>query len=142
MKTHQVHSLEETHAVAETFAKELEKGDVIALHGDLGAGKTAFVQGLAKAMGVTSPVMSPTYTLIQEYHGRLPLTHIDVYRLHSEVDALGMGIEDYLFGETVTAIEWASKIDRLIPKDAWHITLKMSDELDARSITISKGAQV
>lgn len=140
MKTHQVHSLEETHAVAAAFSKELKAGDVIALHGDLGAGKTAFVQGLAKAMGVTSAVMSPTYTLIQEYSGIMPLTHIDVYRLHSDLDALGMGIEDYLYGDTVTAIEWASKIERLIPEEAWHITLELSDNLEERKITISKGA--
>ena len=84
---------EQTWAVAADLMESLEPGTVIALHGDLGAGKTCFIQGLAVAMGIMDPITSPTYTLIGEYEGRMKLNHIDLYRLANSVEALGIGLE-------------------------------------------------
>src|SRR5580698_446032 len=107
----------ETRSVAETLefggrlARELQRGDVIALSGELGAGKTALVKGIAHGLGITMDVTSPTFTLIHEYvGGRLPLFHVDLYRLDTVSQALAVGIEDYLNGPGVTVIEWAERI--------------------------------
>ncbi len=110
---------QETFDFARSFAAALEPGSVLALAGDLGAGKTAFTRGLAAGLGVSGEVSSPTFTLIHEYRGgRLPLFHADLYRLESEEEVLGIGLDDYLEGEGVTVIEWADKFARLIPRDA------------------------
>ncbi len=100
------------HAVADS----LHRGDVLALSGDLGAGKTHFVKGLAAGLGATVSVTSPTFTLIHEYPGgRLPLYHFDFYRLDDEDEALKIGLDEYLDGEGVCVIEWAEKFPALLP---------------------------
>lgn len=118
-------SAEETQALAATLAAELPPGTVLCLHGDLGAGKTCFVQGLARALGVRRPVGSPTFTLINEYPGKKPLAHIDLYRIRGAGDAFGLGLEDYLchYGGIV-AIEWAERAEDLLPEDCWHVRLE------------------
>ncbi len=140
---HTTHSALETAALAGRLPGLVRPGRVIALHGDLGAGKTCFIQGLARAMGVHRSVQSPTYTLVNEYLGEnnLALYHIDLYRVRSPDEALGLGLDEYLFGRGVTAIEWAERAGDLIPPDAVHITLQPGDADDERRITIEERAR-
>jgi tRNA threonylcarbamoyladenosine biosynthesis protein TsaE len=103
-------------AFGQTQASDLRRGDVLALSGDLGAGKTHFVKGLAAALGTVAAVTSPTFTLIHEYlGGRLPLYHFDFYRLEGEDEALKIGLDEYLDGDGVCVIEWADKFPYLLP---------------------------
>jgi tRNA threonylcarbamoyladenosine biosynthesis protein TsaE len=105
----------------------------LALHGELGSGKTCFVQGLAEALGVRAFVNSPTFTIINEYKGRLPLHHIDLYRVKSEREADLLGLEEYLEAEGITAIEWPENISSLLPKNTIHIYFEFVD-LNRRKI--------
>ncbi len=131
------HSVEETLRFGERLGRELQRGDVVALCGDLGAGKTALVKGIARGLGITQEVTSPTFTLVHEYPGgRLPLFHIDLYRLDNPEQALAIGIEDYLSGPGVTAIEWSEKIDSLLPATATRIRITVMDN-DARRIEVA-----
>jgi len=108
---------EATIAFGREFAAKLSAGDVLALCGDLGAGKTHFIKGLAAGLGATTEATSPTFTLIHEYPGgRLPLFHFDLYRLESEDDLLRIGFDDYLDAGGVLAIEWADKFPALLPR--------------------------
>jgi tRNA threonylcarbamoyladenosine biosynthesis protein TsaE len=112
------HSPAETFAHGRSFAAPLRKGDVIALCGELGAGKTHFVKGLAEGLGCDpDAVTSPTFTLINEYTGgRMPLFHFDLYRLESEDELLRVGLDDYLEDDGVVVIEWADKFPALLPR--------------------------
>ena len=121
-------SPEETWRLAAELADELPAGTVIALHGDLGAGKTCFIQGYAAALGIVEPITSPTYTLIGEYEGRLPLHHIDLYRLAGPEEALGLGLEEYFDVNGITAIEWAERAEGLLPPDLLHIQIVADDD--------------
>ena len=107
----QTHSPEETEAVGRKLAAQLQPGDVLGYYGDLGAGKTAFTRGLAAGLGVTEPVTSPTYTIVNEYlSGRLPLFHFDMYRLSSSDELFDIGWEDYLQRGGVCAVEWSENV--------------------------------
>ena len=122
------HSPEETFAFGRQLAAPLQAGAVLALAGDLGAGKTHLVKGLAAGLGVESEVTSPTFTLIHEYTGgKLPLYHIDLYRLDSPGDALKIGLDEYLDARGVTVIEWADKFGELIPQDARWVRIRILD---------------
>lgn len=123
-------------AWAMTWAHHLSAGTIIALHGDLGAGKTCLVQGLARGLDIQGPVHSPTFTLINEYRGRLPLYHLDLYRLRGEQDALDIGIEQYLPGDGITVIEWADRIQTLLPDQTFHVLLDHGPEPHQRTITL------
>lgn len=115
----------------------LEPFDFVALTGDLGAGKTHLVKGLAHGLGVVAEITSPTFTLIHEHtHGKIPLYHIDLYRLDSPDEALKIGLDEYLDGDGVTVIEWADKFPVLIPSGAQWISLHQLDE-DSREIITS-----
>ena len=114
-----------TRVFGRKLAARLRAGDVVALTGELGAGKTCLSQGIAAGLGVRTAVTSPTFTLINEHRGRLPLYHMDLYRLDSPVQALAIGIEEYLDGDGVTLIEWAEKITDLLPPRTIHIRLKI-----------------
>ncbi len=110
------HSAEETFALGQRLAATLRPGDIIALDGDLGAGKTHFIQGLAAGLGHTGPVTSPTFTLLHEYTGgRIPLYHLDFYRLETPEEALHIGLDEYLALPAILAIEWAGKFAHLLP---------------------------
>ncbi len=110
------HSAEDTIAHGRTMAAALRRGDVLALCGDLGAGKTHFVKGLTAGLNATAAVTSPTFTLIHEYlGGRLPVYHFDFYRLDDEDEALKIGLDEYLDGGGVCVIEWAEKFPTLLP---------------------------
>ena len=136
MRIVETHSPEETWELAAELADELGPGTVIALHGDLGAGKTCFIQGYAAALGIDEPITSPTYTLIGEYEGRLPLHHIDLYRLSGPEDALGLGLEEYFDVNGITAIEWAERAEGLLPPDLLHIQIVADDTTGTRTFRI------
>ena len=120
-------SPEETKQLAANLVDELKPGSVLALHGDLGSGKTCFVQGLAEALEVRSIVNSPTFTIINEYRGRLRLNHVDLYRLKSEADVFGIGLEELLEGDGITAIEWPEVFLQLLPEDTIHVYFEFVD---------------
>jgi tRNA threonylcarbamoyladenosine biosynthesis protein TsaE len=126
---------EETAKLGEKLGAFLKSGTVIALRGTLGAGKTCFAAGVARGLGVTERVTSPTYTIISEYEGRLPFYHIDAYRLSGDADFESLGAEDMLYGEGVTVIEWSERIPQSIPPDAWTVELDILEN-GARRIRI------
>jgi len=131
--TFESRSAAETIEVGSRLAKDLAPGDVLALHGDLGSGKTCLVKGIAFGLGVTQEVTSPTYTLIHEYSGgRLPLVHVDLYRLETAAQAAEIGLEDYFQEGRVIVIEWAEKIEALLPDRARHIRLESTGETSRR----------
>ncbi len=108
---------EETMALGKALGTLLQGGELLALEGDLGAGKTHFIKGLALGMGVAETVTSPTFNLIHEYSGRLPLAHFDVYRLDSPAELENLGYEAYFYGSGVTAVEWSDQIQAYLPVD-------------------------
>ena len=108
-------SAEATQALAESIGRRAAPGTVIALSGDLGAGKTCFIQGLAAGLDVETPVTSPTFVMIAEHAGRLPLYHVDLYRTESLAEIRALGLDELLDGEGITAIEWAEKAEPLLP---------------------------
>lgn len=109
-------SPEETRILGAALAPMLLPGDVISLSGDLGAGKTVFVQGLAVALGVTSRVTSPTFTIVHEYRGRYPIIHIDVYRLNSFQEVIDLGFEELLDPEAIMIVEWGEAVAPMLPQ--------------------------
>ncbi|MCL4499042.1 MAG: tRNA (adenosine(37)-N6)-threonylcarbamoyltransferase complex ATPase subunit type 1 TsaE [Chloroflexi bacterium] len=126
-------SVEETKALAERLALILEKGDVISLTGDLGAGKTAFVQGLAEGLGVERRVTSPTFPIIKEYSGRIPLYHFDVYRLTSPAELVDLGYEEYFYDDGACVLEWGDRVSELFPPDYLEVLFERAGE-DMREI--------
>ncbi len=120
-----------TYDYASAMGAKAKPGDVIALTGELGAGKTVFAKGFAKGLGVSEVVSSPTFTLVQIYDdGRLPLYHFDVYRIGDESEMEETGFEDYIHGEGVTLVEWADRIQTLMPADTIWIRMYKDPEVD------------
>lgn len=116
-------------ALAAQIATQCGDAGVVALHGELGAGKTCFAQGLAAALGVSGPVTSPTFTIVNEYPtARARLVHMDLYRLHDPDEVLAMGFEEYLDGHTIMAIEWPERAGDLLPADTLHVHIALADE--------------
>ena len=135
----ETHSPEETEALGQRLARCLAAGSVVALYGDLGAGKTAFVRGMARGLGILESVTSPTYTVVNEYlSGRMPLFHFDLYRLSGPDDLFDIGWEDYLDRGGVCAVEWSERAEELL-EDAVRVTIRMADGPDSREITIEAG---
>ena len=131
------HSEQETEALGEALAEKLGPGDVVAYRGDLGAGKTAFTRGLARGLGCTGRVTSPTFTIVNEYEGRVPLFHFDLYRLGDEEELWDIGWEDYLGRGGVCAVEWSESCPGAIPPEAVTVTIRRCpDHEDWRRITI------
>ncbi len=129
-------SVEETRIIGACLAPTLLPGDVISLSGDLGAGKTAFVQGAARALGVQDHVTSPTFVLVREYRGEVPVHHVDVYRLDRIQEVLDLGFEDLLDPSGVVFVEWGSAIEALLPDSPLEIRLTVSDEDEARRLDV------
>ncbi len=132
---------EETEACGEKLAQSLKPGDVVALYGDLGAGKTAFVRGLARGLGVTESVSSPTFTIVNEYPGATPLFHFDLYRLQSAEELFDIGWEDYLDRGGVCALEWSERGEGAIGPEAVRVAIRRLDET-RREIAISRKEEV
>lgn len=119
----------ETKKFATDVAQTLKKGDVIALVGDLGTGKTTLSKYIAKALGITETITSPTFTIVQEYHsGRLPLYHFDVYRVDDIEEMYRIGYEEYFYGEGVCIVEWADIVEEIIPEDAKVIFIEYGED--------------
>ena len=134
-------SPEETERVGAALGKILEPGSILAYRGDLGAGKTAFTRGLARGLGYTEPVTSPTYTIVNEYlGGRLPLFHFDMYRLASSDDLWDIGWEDYLERGGVCAVEWSENVDDAM-ENAIYVTIYKTGE-ESRRIVIEGGETI
>ncbi|HMG04306.1 MAG TPA: tRNA (adenosine(37)-N6)-threonylcarbamoyltransferase complex ATPase subunit type 1 TsaE, partial [Chthoniobacterales bacterium] len=127
-------SAEETIAAGRGYAQHARAGDVFALTGDLGAGKTQFVKGFVAGLGSSAEVTSPTFVLVHEYEdGRLPVYHFDFYRLEQSEAVSRLGFDDYVFGDGVSLIEWADRYSTLIPKEAKWLSFEIKDE-DTRVI--------
>lgn len=131
-------SAEETRIVGASLAAVVLPGDVVSLSGDLGSGKTVFVQGLAAAIGVFERVTSPTFTIHQQYRGRFNLSHVDVYRLDSFQEVLDLGLEE-LLETSVLVVEWGDAVSPLLPRRRLEVTLRIEGE-DKREITFRPGS--
>jgi tRNA threonylcarbamoyladenosine biosynthesis protein TsaE len=125
----------ETIRLGYALGKILTKGAVVSLRGSLGAGKTVFAKGVAQSLGIQEAIVSPTFTLIQEYEGTLPLYHMDLYRIDSAEEFELIGGEEYLYGEGITLIEWSEKIQNLLPEETIYVTITLADD-GAREIWI------
>ena len=133
------HSPEETEHIGEMLGRRLRPGTVVAYHGGLGMGKTAFTRGLARGLGCAGRVTSPTFTIVNEYDGATPLFHFDMYRLDSSDELFDIGWEDYLTRGGVCAVEWSERVDDAMPADTlWVDIARGTDESD-RIITITGG---
>lgn len=135
-------SAKETFDVGMQMGSQAAPGDVYCLLGDLGVGKTVFTQGFAQGLGITEPISSPTFTIIQEYEeGRLPFYHFDVYRIADPEEMDEIGFEDYIYGQGVCLIEWANLISELIPPTARTILIEkdLDKGFDYRKITVREG---
>lgn len=134
---------EDTYALGQIIGKEAIAGSVYTLVGDLGVGKTVFTQGLAEGLGITEPVNSPTFTIVQVYEeGRLPFYHFDVYRIGDVSEMDEVGYEEYVYGDGVSLIEWANLIEEILPVRYTQITIEKDLEkgFDYRKITICEVA--
>ena len=131
------HSPEETAKLAYRLGQIATQGTVITLEGDLGAGKTTFTKGLAKGLGIERNVNSPTFTIIKEYKGRLPLYHMDVYRVEDAFEDLGF--DEYFEGQGVTVVEWAHLIEDQLPSELLSIQILYAGENERRIVLIPKG---
>lgn len=128
-------SEQETRELGKRMAGKVTPGTVISLRGSLGAGKTVFAKGFALGLGITEAIVSPTFTLVQEYDGRLKLYHLDLYRLSGEDEFESMGGEDFLYSDGVALIEWSEKIEDMLPDDTIFINITINEDL-TRSIEI------
>lgn len=134
-------SAEDTFALGKKIGETAEPGTVYTLIGDLGVGKTVFTQGIAEGLGITEPICSPTFTIVQVYEeGRLPFYHFDVYRIGDAEEMDEIGYEDYFYGEGLTIIEWANLIEEILPESYQQITIEKDLEkgFDYRRITIEE----
>jgi tRNA threonylcarbamoyladenosine biosynthesis protein TsaE len=129
---------EDTFFIGRIIGESLSAGDIVALSGDLGTGKTYLTKGIARGLGVSEQyqITSPTFTLINEYPGRLTLYHFDLYRLESFLDMINLGYEEYLFGKGVSVIEWAEKASDILPDETIFVSLTYLDE-NRRKMVIS-----
>ena len=137
----ETHDPEETFEVGRTIGMNAKPGQIYTLTGDLGVGKTVFTQGVAAGLGITEPVNSPTFTIIQEYEdGRLPFYHFDVYRIGDLEEMEEIGYDDYFFGQGICLIEWAELIEEILPEKRIEVTIEKDLEkgFEYRKITIEQ----
>ena len=135
----ETNSESETLAIGRRLGEEASPGDIYLLDGDLGVGKTVLAKGFAEGLGISEPVTSPTFTIVHEYEGRLPLYHFDVYRIGDPDEMYDIGFDEYLFGDGVCLIEWPERVQELLPDTAVRIVIEKDPEngFDYRRITIS-----
>ncbi len=132
------HSYAETEAIGFETGKSLRKGNVISLRGSLGAGKTVFAKGVARSLGITEAIVSPTFTIVQEYDGTMKMYHLDLYRLSGEDEFESMGGEEFLYPDGISLIEWSEKIDSMLPDDTIYVSITINDD-QSRNIEIKEG---
>jgi tRNA threonylcarbamoyladenosine biosynthesis protein TsaE len=125
-------SPEETKEVGRVLAKELKAGSVVALSGPLGSGKTVLIQGICSELGVTEFVTSPSFVIINEYPGKIKVYHFDLYRLEDVEEFIKLGYEEYFYGNGITLIEWAEKIETFLPEERMEINLEILSENERR----------
>lgn len=136
---YETYSPEETHALGKSIGARANPGEVYTLTGDLGVGKTVFTQGIAEGLGITEPVCSPTFTIVQIYdEGRLPFYHFDVYRIGDIEEMDEIGYEDYFYGDGLCMIEWANLIEEILPKQRHEVIIEkdLDKGFEYRKITI------
>ena len=141
MTVYESFSEEMTFEIGKKLGEKADKGEIICLEGDLGVGKTVFTKGFAEGLNIEENIDSPTFTIVQEYtEGRLPLYHFDVYRIGAISEMDEIGYEDYFFGEGVCLIEWASRIEELIPESAIRIIIEkdLSRGFEYRRVVIEE----
>ena len=141
MDIYETNSAEETYKVGYAMGEKAGPGEVIALIGELGVGKTVFTQGFAAGLGVAEPVNSPTFTILQIYEdGRIPLYHFDVYRIEDPEEMFEVGFDDYLYGQGVCLIEWANIVEEILPEHRKVVTIEkqLDKGPDARKITVTE----
>ncbi|MGA9408101.1 MAG: tRNA (adenosine(37)-N6)-threonylcarbamoyltransferase complex ATPase subunit type 1 TsaE [Bacteroidota bacterium] len=133
------HSASETFELGKKFASTLQRSDVVALYGDLGSGKTQFAKGVCLGLGVHHHVVSPSFTILNEYlEGKYPVYHFDFYRLRSLAELAEFGFEEYLFGDGVCLLEWANIVDSILPMNRHDVTLEMGERQNQRIIHFAK----
>ena len=132
-----INGLKETEDFGIKLGKLLEPGDIVCLNGELGAGKTTMTKSIGIGLGVEEYITSPTFTLINQYRGRMPVYHFDVYRLENVEELYDLGFDEYFFGNGVCIIEWAEKIERMLPEDRLVIDIKNGKNIDERTFHIS-----
>lgn len=138
MRRFETHSEAETEALGESLAEKLHGGEVIACFGDLGMGKTAFTRGLARGLGFSGRVTSPTFTVVNEYDGRVPLFHFDMYRLADSEELFDIGWDDYLARDGVILLEWSERVEDALPPDAIRVTFSRGSSDSDRIITVER----
>lgn len=133
----------ETLELGERLAPELKQGDVVALYGDLGSGKTHLIQGICKGLGVVTHVSSPTFTIVNEYHAvECPVYHFDFYRVKSAEEIRDIGFEEYVDGKGICLIEWAEKAAQFLPKRWLNIHLSLGEQEEMRTIVVTSHVKV
>ena len=130
------HSVADTQRLATVVSQVVEPGDLIVLAGELGAGKTAFTKGLAAAIGIVETVTSPTFVLVQEYEGPLPLAHVDVYRIEHPAELPDLGLDDLLDGGRLVVVEWGDTVGAALPTDRLEVHLRFGATEDQRDVDI------
>lgn len=138
MRVFETQSEKETFEIGRQMAENSKPGEIYCLLGDLGVGKTIFSKGFAEGLGITEPITSPTFTIVQVYEAEKPLYHFDMYRIEDEDELEMIGYEDYFFGQGVCLVEWANNVEDVIPKDAKWISIEKDLEkgFDYRKITV------
>ncbi len=139
VRTFRTGNEEETRDLAARLSRLLVPGDVLLLAGELGTGKTCFVKGLAEGLGVQEKVLSPTFTLLREYRGRVPLYHLDAYRLKGPEDLFDLGLEEYLGGEGILAVEWGDRVRGFFKEEYLEVEISFAGETDERRIRLLPG---
>ncbi len=135
-------SADETFKIGQKLGTLLQRGSLICLSGDLGAGKTAFTKGIGKGLEIEEHVTSPTYTIINEYEGRIPLYHFDVYRLESVEEMYELGYEEYFYGDGSIVVEWADNVKEIIPNERLWITILKTKDDDSREIILEPTGEI
>lgn len=140
MEIFESYSYDETQEIAKKLTDRFKAGDFVAMYGDLGAGKTAFIQGVAKALGVKNYVTSPTFTIVNEYNGTIPLYHFDVYRITDVDEMYEIGYDDYISAGGLCIVEWAELIEDIFPESYYKITILKNEKIsyDYRKIILEK----
>ncbi len=137
MERYETRNENDTRSVASEFSRTLKPGDIVALEGALGAGKTVFVKGITQAFGVRERVTSPTFTLINEYRGEHVIYHMDFYRLNTPEEIRDIGVEDYFYNSGICLVEWAEKMGDIYPETAIKVSIRHTGD-NSREITIER----